>query len=168
MAACMEPHGLRCACSRSCCLPAGASHRLACAHAQNEGTQKPRTCPCRYPHFSSSACIHSAPQHMSRRRRQPSLLALCRIYAAPVDQAILRPLSVSTLFVPPHRCYFEVVMVRDGFFGVQIKSECFSLRMLATPPTRFKPMTDLISEFQMVSLYECSPLSGLEHKTHVP
>jgi hypothetical protein len=72
------------------------------------------------------------------------------------------------LFVPPHRCYFEVVMVRDGFFGVQIKSECFSLRMLATPPTRFKPMTDLISEFQMISLYECSPLSGLEHKTHVP
>ena len=42
MAARVEPHGLRCAFSRSCCPPAGASHRLACAHAQNEGTQKPR------------------------------------------------------------------------------------------------------------------------------
>jgi hypothetical protein len=29
-------------------------------------------------------------------------------------------------------------------FGVQIKSECFSLRMLAPPPTRFKPMRGFI------------------------
>jgi hypothetical protein len=64
MAARVEPHGLRCAFSRSCCPSAGASHRLACAQAQNEGTQKPRHVRGLFPFLSR---VLPLPLHISSR-----------------------------------------------------------------------------------------------------